>query len=68
MPIMNKSIPLSQETREALTTIEAAEVMRMKPDTLRKWACLGTGPIKPLRYQRKLMWRVCDIRALMAGE
>ena len=67
--IMNHITPLPNETREALTTEEAAPLIRVKPATMRKWARDDTGPIKPLRYnQRKLLWRVADIRALLAGE
>jgi hypothetical protein len=65
---MNQITPLSQETREALTTEEAAPLIRVKPPTMRKWALEGNGPIQPLRYnKRKLLWRVSDLRALLAG-
>lgn len=67
--VMNQITPLAQETREALTTEEAAPLIRVKPSTMRKWALDATGPIQPLRYnKRKLLWRVSDLRRLLAGE
>jgi hypothetical protein len=65
---MNQITPLTAETREALTTVEAAPHVRVSPTTMRQWARDGTGPIQPLRYnRRKLMWCVADIRKLLAG-
>lgn len=49
-------------------TDQAAARLLRKPQTLRKWACLGIGPIRPVRIAGKLGWRVCDIEALLAGE
>lgn len=49
-------------------TDEAATRLLRKPQTLRKWACLGIGPIRPVRIAGKLGWRVRDIEALLAGE
>ncbi len=63
-----KFIPLAQETREVLGTNEAAPHLGVQPDGMRQWAFKGTGPIQPLRYQRRLMWRVSDIRRIVAGE
>jgi hypothetical protein len=49
-----------------LTTVEAAAAINRKPQTLRKWACLETGPIRPIRVNRRLAWRVSDLQALLA--
>lgn len=60
---------LVNENRDLLTTTEAAPLLRLSKGTLRTWAKDGSGPIQPLRFnKRKLMWRVCDIRKLVAGE
>ena len=56
---------LSDETREALTTDEAAFHLGRKPDTLRYWSTTGKGPIKPLRVFGRLAWRTEDIRKLL---
>jgi hypothetical protein len=47
-----------------LTTAEAAAAINRKPQTLRKWACLENGPIRPIRINGRLAWRVSDVQAL----
>ncbi|MGO9994119.1 MAG: helix-turn-helix domain-containing protein [Steroidobacteraceae bacterium] len=51
-----------------LTTLEAAALLRMQPQTLRRWACENSGPIKPRRIGGRLTWPLADIKNLMAGE
>ena len=51
-----------------LTTDEAAAVLNRRPQTLRKWACLENGPIRPVRINGRLGWRVSDLQALLEGE
>lgn len=51
-----------------LSTKDAAEVLNRRPQTLRKWACLGTGPIRPVRINGRMGWRVEDLRRLIDGE
>lgn len=53
---------------EVLPTDEAAAAINRAPQTLRKWACLETGPIRPLRINGRLAWRVADLQKLLAGE
>lgn len=44
------------------TTKEAAEILRLSPQTLRRWACYESGPIKPVRVCRgQLRWRGGDL-------
>jgi hypothetical protein len=52
---------------EILSTDEAAQLLNRKPQTLRKWACLENGPIRPIRVHGRLAWRVSDLHALLAG-
>ncbi|MFM0300398.1 DNA-binding protein [Paraburkholderia sediminicola] len=52
---------------EVLPTDEAAEAINRKPQTLRKWACLENGPIRPVRINGRLAWRVSDLHALLTG-
>ena len=47
-----------------VSTEAAAAALGRRPQTLRKWACLESGPIRPLRVNRRLLWRVADIQAL----
>jgi hypothetical protein len=52
---------------EVMTTDEAAAAINRKPQTLRKWACLENGPIRPIRINGRLAWRVADLNALLNG-
>ena len=52
--------------RDSLPTNEAAPPIHRKPQTLRRWACLG-GPIRPVRINGRLAWYVSDLRALLDG-
>lgn len=54
--------------RDHVTTHEAAHALNRKDQTLRKWACLGNGPIHPVRVNGRLMWRVSDLARLLNGE
>lgn len=54
--------------RDALPTHEAAPVLNRKDQTMRKWACLENGPIRPVRINGRLAWRVADLAALLRGE
>lgn len=52
---------------EVLPTDKAAKALNRAPQTLRKWACLENGPIRPIRINGRLAWRVADIAALLNG-
>ena len=53
---------------EILPTNEAALLINRAPQTLRKWACLESGPIRPIRINGRLAWRVSDLQKLLNGE
>ncbi len=55
------------EKCDTLPTTPAARTVNRQPQTLRKWACSGNGPISPLRINGRLAWRVSDLRALLSG-
>ena len=50
-----------------LPTNEAAAAINRAPQTLRKWACLENGPIRPVRINGRLAWRVSDLQSLLSG-
>jgi hypothetical protein len=50
-----------------LPTNEAAAAINRAPQTLRKWASLENGPIRPIRINRRLAWLVSDLQALLEG-
>ncbi len=57
--------PLEQEARSALPTPEAAGHLNRAEQTLRLWACLDNGPIRPLRVNGRLAWPVAEIRRVL---
>jgi hypothetical protein len=58
-------IPLDRETRAALPTPEAAVHLNRAAQTLRLWACLENGPLRPIRINGRLAWKVEDLRRLL---
>jgi hypothetical protein len=59
--------PLEQVTRPTVPTADAAHYLNRRPQTLRAWACLENGALRPIRISGRLAWRVADIRALLNG-
>lgn len=59
--------PLAQEPRTTLPTPEAARHLHRAEQTLRLWACRENGPIRPIRINGRLAWRVADLIRLMEG-
>jgi hypothetical protein len=55
-----------QPIPEVWPTDQAAAAINRRPQTLRKWACLGIGPIRPIRINGRLAWRVSDLKALIS--
>ena len=53
---------------EVLPTDQAAAAINRAPQTLRKWACLENGPIRPIRIYGRLAWKVSDLQQLLNGE
>ena len=61
---------MNQKTKELETVVpteQAAVALNRRPQTLRKWACLECGPIKPIRINGRLHWRVSDLKKLLEG-
>jgi hypothetical protein len=52
---------------EVVPTDQAAAALNRRPQTLRKWACLDNGPIRPMRINGRLAWRVSDLQTLLSG-
>jgi hypothetical protein len=56
---------------EGITTVvptaTAAAAINRAPQTLRKWACLENGPIRPIRINGRLAWKVSDLQKLLNG-
>ena len=57
--------PLALETRPAVDTTAAAHYLSRRPQTLRGWACLENGPLRPIRINGRLAWPVAELRRLL---
>jgi hypothetical protein len=62
--------PTNQQVTRAdlpavMTTADAATYLNRAAQTLRKWACLECGPIRPIRINGRLAWRVSDLQSLL---
>lgn len=64
----NQFAPLEQITAPNVPTDQAAFYLNRASQTLRKWACLENGPIRPVRINGRLAWKVADLKALVSGE
>ena len=57
--------PLELENRPTVATAAAAHYLNRRPQTLRGWACLENGPVRPIRINGRLAWRVSDLRRVL---
>jgi len=58
-------VPLGRETRAFVDTATAAYQLSRKPQTLRGWACLENGPLRPVRINGRLAWSVAELRRVL---
>jgi hypothetical protein len=66
--ITNQSFtPLELVTNPTVPTDTAAHYLNRRPQTLRAWACLENGPLRPIRINGRLAWSVAEIKALLNG-
>lgn len=57
-------LPLEQVTKPNLKTSEAAYYLNRAAQTLRVWACLENGPIRPKRIHGLLAWSTAEVKAI----
>lgn len=57
--------PLASEQRDAIPTREAAVHLNRSQQTLRIWALKEHPPIRPVRVNGRLAWKVADIRRVL---
>ena len=56
--------PLALVNKPNLTTAETAYYLNRRPQTLRGWACLENGPLRPTRIGGLLAWNTATVKAL----
>ncbi len=57
--------PLESVTRPTVETASAAHYLNRRPQTLRGWACLENGPLRPVRINGRLAWPVCELKKIL---
>ncbi|GJL73289.1 MAG: hypothetical protein NMNS01_24880 [Nitrosomonas sp.] len=57
--------PIEQVSRTHIPTDAAAHYLNRKPQTLRAWACLENGPVRPIRINGRLAWPVAEIKKVL---
>ncbi|NMM27214.1 MAG: hypothetical protein HHJ12_07965 [Glaciimonas sp.] len=58
---------METETRSHVDTACAAFHLNRKPQTMRAWACLENGAMRPIRIMGRLAWATADIKRLLNG-
>jgi len=58
-------VSLDREPRAAVDTATAAYHLNRQPQTLRAWACLENGPLRPVRVHGRLAWPVAELRRVL---
>lgn len=61
----NKFPPLELVNKPTVPTEQAAYYLNRRPQTMRGWACLENGPIRPLRINGRLAWSVDSIKRIL---
>ena len=56
---------LESVTRPTVDTAAAAYYLNRHPQTLRGWACLENGPLRPIRINGRLAWKTDDLRRVL---
>ena len=57
--------PLELVNRPAVDTAAAAHYLNRRPQTLRGWACMENGPLRPIRINGRLAWNVAELRRVL---
>lgn len=53
--------PLELVNKPNVDTAHAAYLLTRRPQTLRAWACLENGPLRPVRINGRLAWPVSEL-------
>lgn len=62
-----RELLVKTEIELCLDTREAAALLGVTSQTLRRWACHGSGPITPRRVTNRLRWSVSDINRVLSA-
>lgn len=56
---------LESLTRPNVPTGQASYYLDRRPQTLRGWACLENGPLRPVRINGRLAWPVSELKRVL---
>lgn len=56
---------LESLTRPTVPTEQAGYYLDRRPQTMRAWACLECGPLRPIRVHGRLAWPVAEIKRVL---
>lgn len=65
--VTNQFTPLAEVSNPTVPTDAAAYYLNRRPQTMRSWACLENGAIRPIRINGRLAWNVAEIRTILNG-
>lgn len=57
--------PLALVNKPYVETAHAAYLLSRRPQTLRGWACLENGPLRPVRINGRLAWPVAELKRVL---
>ena len=57
--------PLESVTSPTVITEQAGFYLNRRPQTMRVWACREDGPIRPIRINGRLAWKVSDLKKVL---
>ena len=57
--------PLELINKPNVDTAHAAYLLTRRPQTLRGWACLENGPLRPVRINGRLAWPVSELKRVL---
>jgi len=65
---IQRQFPLLESiTSPTVDTAAGAYYLNRAAQTLRKWACLESGPLCPTRINGRLAWYVADIKRVLGA-
>jgi hypothetical protein len=50
-----------------VSTAEASAITGHAEQTYRRWACKGSGPLRPRRVNGRLRWSIAELRELVGA-
>lgn len=58
-------LSLELVSKPNVDTAHAAYLLTRRPQTLRAWACLENGPLRPMRINGRLAWPVSELKRVL---